>query len=157
MNKYKGILYLTIKLYEKLLAQKIQYYFDSNKLFYTCQHGFRKGHKCETALHELLSDLNVARDLRKIVVLLFIEFRKVDTVDSTLLIQKLLHYVFDNDSLRLVSSYFCDRKQLIKRKDGREHLFLDKSRAVNVGIPQGSCLGPLFFPISSTIYLSHWI
>ena len=49
-------------------------------------------------------------------MLLFVDFRKAfDTVDSSLLIQKLLHYGFDNDSLRLISSYFSDRKQLIMR------------------------------------------
>ena len=81
-------------------------------------------------------------------MLLFINFRKAfDTVDSSLLIQKLLHYGFDNDSLRLISSYFCDRKQFFKRKDGKENLFLDKTRAVNLGVPQGSCLGPLFLLI----------
>ena len=102
--------------------------------------------KVTVALHELLSDLNIARDERKIVMLLFIDFRKAfDTVYTSLLIQKLLHYGFDSDSLRLISSYFCDRKQLIKRKDGKENLFLDKSRAVNLGVPQGSCLDLLFF------------
>ena len=56
------------KLFEKLLAQQIQYYFESNKLLNASQHGFRKGHSCETALHDLLSDMNVANDERKIVM-----------------------------------------------------------------------------------------
>ena len=150
VNNYRGISIIPIleKLFEKILSEQINHYFDSNKLFYAGQHGFRKGHSWETALHELLSDLNIARDERKTVLLLFIDFRKAfDTVDSSLLIQKLPHYGFDNDSLRLISSYFCNRKQLIKRIDGKENLFLDKSRAVNLVVwgSTGKLPWPTFF------------
>ena len=91
INNYRGISVLPVlaKLFEKLLAQQITDYFSAYKLFYTGQHGFRKGHSCETALHELLSDINIARDLKQIVLLLFIDFRKAfDTVDSHLLMDK---------------------------------------------------------------------
>jgi hypothetical protein len=50
------------KYFEKVLAMQITRYFERNKLFTPHQHGFRKGHSCETALHELISDLNLARD-----------------------------------------------------------------------------------------------
>ena len=40
------------------------------------QHGFRNGHSCETALHELISALNQSRDLNELNLLLFIDFRK---------------------------------------------------------------------------------
>ena len=45
---YRGISILPIlaKLFEKLLSQQINHYFDSNKLYYAGQHGFRKGHSC---------------------------------------------------------------------------------------------------------------
>ena len=105
INNYRGISVLPVlaKLFEKLLAQQITDYFSANKLFYTGQHGFRKGHSCETALHELLSDINIARDLKQIVLLLFIDFRKAfDTVDSHLLMDKLIHYGFDNNALKLI-------------------------------------------------------
>jgi hypothetical protein len=110
MNNYRGISVLPVlaKLFEKLLAEQITSYFIANNLFYSGQHGFRKGHSCETALHELLSELNVARDLKKIVLLLFIDFRKAfDTVDADLLIAKLLNYGFDDLSIKLIKSYFA--------------------------------------------------
>jgi len=59
-----------------------------------------KGHSCETALHELISDLNKARD-KKLINLLFIDFKKAfDTVDSKLLLAKLFHY-------GLILRHFC--------------------------------------------------
>jgi hypothetical protein len=149
INNYRGISVLPVlaKLFEKLLAQQITDYFSANKLFYTGQHGFRKGHSCETALHELLSDINIARDLKQIVLLLFIDFRKAfDTVDSHLLMDKLIHYGFDNNALKLISNYFSDRKQIIKQWDPNKPLNTEPM-PVTLGVPQGSCLGPLFFLI----------
>ena len=60
----------------------------------------------------------MARDQREIIMMLFIDFRiAFDTVDSNLLIYKLLQYGFDNNSLRLISNYFQNRKQIIKPWD----------------------------------------
>ena len=84
-------------------------------LFTPHQHGFRKGHSCETALHELISDLNKARDKKLITLLLFIDFKKAfDTVDSKLLLSKLFHYGFDANALLLIADYFSDRQQHTK-------------------------------------------
>ena len=88
MNNYRGISVLPpiAKLLEKLLAIQIKEYFESNKLFYSGQHGFRKGYSCESALHELITDINTNQDNRLITILLFIDFRKAfDLVDSELL------------------------------------------------------------------------
>jgi hypothetical protein len=75
------------KIFEKILASQISDYFDENKLFFVGQHGFRSGYSCETALHELLTDVNCARDKRLITLLLFIDFRKAfDLVDSNILL-----------------------------------------------------------------------
>ena len=95
-----------------------------------------KGHSCETVLHELLSDLNIARDKRKIVMLLFIDFRKAfDTVDSNL-----LHYGFDNDSLRLISNYFKNREQIIKQSVS-SHQIDQKSMSIKLGVLRAAALG----------------
>ncbi len=85
LNNYRGISVLSpmAKIFEKVLAIQITRYFDKNGLFSSHQHGFRKGHSCETALHELISDLNKARDKKLVNMLLFIDFKKAfDTVDS---------------------------------------------------------------------------
>ena len=64
LNNYRGISVLPpiSKVFEKLLAKQITQYFNENKLFFEGQHGFRAGHSCETALHELISELNLSRD-----------------------------------------------------------------------------------------------
>ena len=104
-----------LKIFEKLLAAQITIYLKLNNILFTGQHGFRNGHSCETALHELISDLNLNRDKRLISLLLFIDFRKAfDLVDSRKLLRKLFHYGFDNSALNLIANYFTDRFQGVK-------------------------------------------
>ena len=63
-------------------------------------------------------------------------------MDSDLLIKKLFHYGFSNDSLDLIKNYFFNRQQKVKVKDSFSDLLLNL-----LGVPQGSVLGPLFFLI----------
>ena len=112
INNYRGISVLPpiAKIFEKILAAQITIYVNINELLFKGQHGFRSNHSCETALHELLSDINKFRDKKLITMLLFIDFRKAfDLVDSKTLLTKLFHYGFDNNSLKLVTNYFSDR------------------------------------------------
>jgi hypothetical protein len=144
-NNYRGISVLPpiAKIFEKILAKQITIYLSINNILFKGQHGFRNGHSCETALHELLSDLNVNRDKRLISLLLFIDFRKAfDLVDSRKLLLKLFHYGFDNNALKLIGNYFSDRFQTVKYDRN-----LSPPMTIILGVPQGSILGPLFFLI----------
>jgi len=145
LNNYRGISVLppVAKIFEKILASQITIYMNMNKMLFSGQHGFRSGHSCETALHELLSDINTIRDKRSIALLLFIDFRKAfDLVDSDLLIKKLFFYGFDNNSLGLIQNYFAGRKQVVKYNKT-----FSLKEDITLGVPQGSILGPLFFLI----------
>ena len=76
-------------------------------------------------------------------LLLFIDFRKAfDLVDSNLLLLKLFHYGFDNNSMLLIANYFSNRAQTVKY-----NIVLSPYEPINLGVPQGSVLGPLFFLI----------
>ena len=114
-----------------------------NEILFSGQHGFRNGHSCETALHELVSYLNENRNIRVTTLLLFIDFRKAfDLVDSRKLLRKLFHYGFDNSALNMIANYFTNRFQTVKYDNKKSPLM-----SINLGVPQGSVLGPLFFLI----------
>ncbi len=112
LNNYRDISVLPPlgKLFEKVRATQIIIYFNMNNLFFNGQHGFRAFHSCESALHELISFLNETKNKKLIALLLFIDFKKAfDLVDSDLLIKKLFHYGFSNDSLDLTKNYFFNK------------------------------------------------
>ena len=120
---------------------QISIHLNLNNILYSGQHGFRNGHSCETALHELISYLNENRNKRAISLLLFIDFRKAfDLVDSEKLIRKLIHYGFDNSAIEMLRNYFRDRHQSVIY-DKKLSPLMD----ILLGVPQGSVLGPLFF------------
>jgi hypothetical protein len=120
---------------------QITIYLNLNNILFSGQHGFRNGHSCETALHELISYLNENRNSKAISLLLFIDFRKAfDLVDSKKLLRKLFHYGFDNSALELITNYFTDRQQTVKYDKKKSPML-----GIRLGVPQGSVLGPLFF------------
>ena len=145
VNNYRGISVLipVAKVFEKILGEQIMSYFSRNLLFFDGQHGFRADHSCETALHEILSDMNEILHEKLIALFLFIDFRKAfDLVDSDLLLLKLFHYGFSNSALALVKDYFSGRKQVVKFGSS-----ISSFKDLQLGVPQGSVLGPLFFLI----------
>ena len=74
---------------------------------------------------------------------MFIDFKKAfDLVNPDLILLKLFHYGFDNESLSLMRNYFSDRFMLVKF----ENKFSAKYE-LKFGVPQGSIMGPLLFII----------
>ena len=74
---------------------------------------------------------------------LFVDFRKAfDLVDPFLLLNKLKHYGFDDNAIKLIRNYFNGRNQCVKFNN-----IMSDSKEIKLGVPQGSVLGPLFFLI----------
>ncbi len=129
------------KAFERVLVAQVTNYLTVNKLLFDGQHGFRSNHSCESALHEIITEMFDILNHRDIGIFLFIDFRKAfDLINQHLLILKLGHYGFNDSALALLQSYFQDRTQVVKYKDT-----LSDSRRVSLGVPQGSVLGPLLF------------
>jgi hypothetical protein len=145
MNNYRGISVLppVCKVFERIMAEQLRLYFSINKLFFPGQHGFRPFHSCESALHEIVSHCLTNLDKKKINLLLFIDFKKAfDLVNPDLLLIKLLNYGLANDAILLIRNYFDKRLQAVKISNS-----VSIPANINLGVPQGSVLGPLFFII----------
>ena len=63
-------------------------------------------------------------------------------IDRRLLLQKLAEYGFMNNAIMILESYFTNRKQLVKIGENKSNLI-----DIDLGVPQGSVLGPLLFLI----------
>ena len=122
---------------------RIYSFFDFNKLLSSNQFGFVKGKGIEQAALTLLSDLYNSESNKLNTSAAFLDYSKAfDTVDHDILLQKLEKYGIRGQSLELLKSYFQDRKQYVSLNNT-----VSQYNIIRTGVPQGSCLGPLFFII----------
>ena len=78
---------------------------------------------------------------QKIVFACFIDFQKAfDTIVHSLLMKKLQNLGFRGKTNTLIASFLSDRKQFVVHGSKES-----KKLEINVGVPQGSILGPLLF------------
>ena len=110
-------------------------------LLHELQSGFRKNYSTETALIRLVDQLSL--DLNKNIVsgLVFVDFKKAfDSIDHLLLLEKLYMYGIHSKELNLFKDYLSNRLQYVNVEG---HCF--PLMSVNIGVPQGSILCPVFF------------
>ena len=131
------------KVLEKVLYEQVYSYFSSNQLFHPNLHGYRKNRSTQTALLQMYDRwVRAASDGQLSGVVLLDLSAAFDLVDPVLLLQKLKVYGFDEATLHWVESYLTDRFQSV----WIDHALSD-FLSCNVGVPQGSNLGQLFFLI----------
>ena len=136
-----AILCILSKVIERTIFIQIVDYMNNNDLFHPNHHGFRAQHSTSTAMIQMYDSWVQAVDKGELTGVCMLDMSAAfDVVDHDILLKKLQLYGFDDGSLQWMKNYLSGRSQAVYI-DGSLSSFLE----VEVGVPQGSILGPLCY------------
>ena len=136
-----SVLPLFSKLFERCMCSRLVEFVNRFSLVSPKQYGFQKGKSTIDALVDLTEYIYAALNDKKHCLSIYVDLRKAfDTVSHEILLRKINQYGVRGLPLRWFADYLRERQQRVKV--GKD---LSDSRKVNVGIPQGTILGPILF------------
>ena len=142
-GNYRPISLLPIigKLLERIIFKRLSSFVQKYNLLFNRQYGFQTGKSTEHAHIDIQNSILNALEKKEIPCCLFLDFAKAfDTVNHSILLQKLNHYGIRGNALSLIESYLKDRDQCVQVNNATSDFEFIKH-----GVPQGSILGPLLF------------
>lgn len=129
------------KIFEKIMLNQMLLHFNEHGILHNSQFGFTKGRSTLDAGVKLISHIMKGWDEYQDIIALFLDLSKAfDCVDHKILIRKLRHYGVRGLALDLIMSYLKNRE--LKVSVGG---VTSEGSAMNIGVPQGSILGPFLF------------
>jgi len=132
-----------VKVFEKIIRNRIYNFLEERNYLNTGQHGFRKGRSClsqllayhDKLLHHLAEGNNVDT--------VFLDFAKAfDKVDHGILLHKVKDLGIAGKVGLWLFNFLTQRTQAVTANGA-----ISEEHTVMSGVPQGSVLGPLFFLI----------
>ena len=143
VKNYRPISLLPIfaKIIEKCIFNRLSKFLMKISILSPCQFGFTSGSSTESAVIKMTEYMYTALNAKNYSLTVLIDFCKAfDTVDHSILLAKLEAYGVRGPALQILKNYLCNRSQVVRIGN-----CLSPPKPLQVGVPQGSCLGPLLF------------
>ena len=143
LGNYRPISLLPLfgKLFEKIIAKRLTDFLEANNVLTSHQFGFRKSYSTELAAINLNDHLLNKLDKKEYTCTIFLDLAKAfDSVNHKILLAKLEKYGIRGAAHDLFRSYLTNRWQYVKLNNTKSELM-----SIDIGIPQGSILGPILF------------
>ena len=144
-NNYRPILLppCISKVLEKVMDKKCINYVNKIGILSEHQFVFCKRHSTNFALIDLVNTITTVLDHKEFAIGVFLDLSKAfDTVNHSLLLQKIEYYGIRGIVLDWFKNYITKRYQCVRYNNKVS----DKTE-ISCGVPQGSVLGPLLFLI----------
>jgi Reverse transcriptase (RNA-dependent DNA polymerase) len=144
-SNYRQIHLLSIieKILEIAVATHFKNYIDEFRIINALQFGFQKGKSTSDLLISFSEHINANLNDNMHTIALFVDFTKAfDTINHKILLEVLQNIGIRGPLLSWFKNYLSERKLIVKVA---EEYSIPKE--VNMGVPQGSNLGPLLYII----------
>ena len=144
-SNYRPITVLPVlsKVLETVMYNQLMDHFTTHDIIFDQQFGFRAKHSAFMPLSLLHDNITSCLVDGKVSAGIYLDLaRAFDTVNITILLQKLSKYGITGNSLSLLTSYLTGRFHRLKYAETTS-----STQEIKCGVPQGSVLGPLLFLI----------
>ena len=129
------------KIMENLIKKQIMVYLDDHAFITVDQSAYLKRHSTQTSLHRLIDDILENINNNAITGLCFLDIQKCfDTINHTILLNKLTHYGIRTAEFKWFQSYLTDGMQVVDYNDK-----VSEQNEISIGVLEGTVLGPLLF------------
>ena len=129
------------KLSEKLMHKWSYYFLGIYEILYPLQFGFHEKHSTSNALLSLTESIKLSIDNGKFDCGIFLDLQKaIDTVNHSILLQKLEHYGIRDNALQWFKSYLNERSQYVTVNGHASEML-----PITCRVPQGLVRGSLLF------------
>ena len=145
MDNYRPIALLSVfsKILEKIVFTRLSIFLENNDILSKFQFGFRKDHSTVHPMLHFINHITNALEKKEHTIAIFCDLRKAfDSCNHEILLKKLDKIGIQNVNLLWFKNYLTNRLQFVSLDN-----FNSKLLNINIGVPQGSILGPLLFLI----------
>lgn len=138
-SSYRPICLLPIwgKILDRIITQRLVYFLESNEILHKEQYGFRKGIGTQDAIKNAISIIRKNREMGLLTCMITIDIKNAfGSIKSADILRILKDHNPPENLYKIIRSFLIDRSVLTMSD---ERLFY------NLGVPQGSSLGPILW------------
>lgn len=145
INNYRPINLVNnfAKIFEKCLKDRLISYLNANQILSKNQYGFLSGSSTCDAIYHLTKEITENLNDNNKCIAVFLDLAKAfDTVPHIKLLDVLHRYGVRGTVLNVFKNYLSDRYQMVRIRET-----ISSPSRIEMGVPQGTVLGPILFII----------
>ena len=129
------------KIFERIIHSRLTNYLTTNSIISSHQFGFQRGISTLDAVVSFTEFIYNGLNSKQSILNIFVDYAKAfDTVNHQILLRKLNKYGISGNTNTLFAGFLKDRKQYVYCNSAVSNV-----KTSNIGVPQGSILGPVLF------------